>query len=93
MVQRERGRVRATEALQQLIDLARVEATAHVVIGKGAFIGSFEEHSTDASCAILGFELPEEGGEGRWHQQYADVFAKVPTAVLVNSLGGEDLLA
>lgn len=93
MVEKEDGRKPATLALQGLIDQARVDATASTVMSNGDFMDTLETESADASCTILGFELPAESEEDSWHTKYSGFFAKIPTVVLVNSRGGEDLLA
>ena len=90
-VEKETGQEPAEQALQKLVDLARVEAAVEIVLEEGSFSRVLHKHSADATCVILGFELPEEGAEAEWHDNYRSFIDEMPTMILVNSLGGEDL--
>jgi amino acid transporter len=90
-VEKETGQEPAKQALQKLVDLARVEAEVEVVLEEGSFSRVLHKHSADATCVILGFELPEKGAEAEWHDNYRSFVDEMPTMILVNSLGGEDL--
>ncbi len=65
VVDSEKGLVPAAAALQELIDAARVRATAeaHVMSNDRTFAQILQETSAGASCVILGFELPPPGRE------------------------------
>ena len=39
----------------------------------------------------LGCELPEKADEAEWHDNYRSFVDGMPTMILVNSLGGEDI--
>ena len=82
----------AEDALQKLMELARVEGEVDVVVSKESFSRILHEHSADATCVILGFELPEIAHEAEWHACYRAFVDAMPTTIMVNSLGGEDLL-
>jgi amino acid transporter len=91
VVEKEDGRLPAEEALQKLMELARVEADVDVVVSKESFSRILHEHSADATCVILGFELPEIAHEAEWHACYRAFVDAMPTTIMINSLGGEDL--
>jgi amino acid transporter len=95
MVPKEAGREPAREALQQLLDTARVEAETLVLVDDRPFAEVLHEHSRDASCLFLGFELPEADPtcEVTWHALYERFLEGMPTAVLVHSRHTEELLA
>ena len=92
VVEQEAGREPATKALQELVDAARVEATAEVIVSDGRFADILHWHSANASCVLLGFEIPEPEQEEEWYNTYEQFLDGMPTTVLVNSTGGEDLL-
>ena len=85
VVEKEEGRVPATEALAETIDLSRVKAFPHVIVCDNPFENAFREHSADADCIFLGFEIPEEDDEKKWHGFYQKLLYKMPTTILINS--------
>ncbi len=85
VVEKEEGRVPATEALAETIDLSRVNAFPHIIVGDEPFEDAFREHSTDADCIFLGFEIPAEDDEKKWHGFYQKLLYKMPTTIMVNS--------
>jgi amino acid transporter len=93
VVDNETGLEPAEQALQKLIDLARVEAEPVVVVGDGSFSRVLHSNSADATCVIMGFEYPEKGTEAEWHANIRSLLDGMPTTILVNSAGGEGLFA
>ena len=93
VVEKEEGRVPAEQALQKLVSLARVNGEVEVVVSDDSFTRILHEHSVDATCVILGFELPDTANEAEWHAGYRSFIDGMPTTIMVNSLGGEDLFA
>jgi len=91
VVEKKEGQVAAEEALQKMIDLARVEGEVEVVVAEESFSRILHNKSADATCVILGFELPEKADEAEWHDTYRSFIDGMPTMILVNSLGAEDL--
>ena len=89
----EEGRIPAEEALQKLIDLARVDAEPAVVLDDESFTRVLHNNSADATCVILGFEFPEKGKEAEWHANVRSLLDGMPTTIMVNSGGGEGLFA
>ncbi len=93
VVEKEAGLAQAETALQKLLNLARVEGEVKVVLEEESFSRVLHKYSADATCVILGFELPEKADEAEWHACYRAFVDGMPTTILVNSLGGEDLFA
>ncbi len=93
VVENEAGLAQAESALEKLLELARVEGDVEVVLAEESFSRILHKHSADATCVILGFELPEKACEAEWHDAYRSFVDGMPTMILVNSLGGEDLFA
>ncbi len=91
VVENETGQEPAEEALQKLVELARVEAEVEIVLAEESFSRILHNHSADATCVILGCELPEKADEAEWHANYRSFVDGMPTMILVNSLGGEDI--
>ncbi|KPK37010.1 MAG: hypothetical protein AMK70_00265 [Nitrospira bacterium SG8_35_1] len=93
VVEKEEGRLPAEQSLQELITLARVDGEVEVVVSVESFSRILHQHSADATCVVLGFELPEMANEAEWHDCYRSFIDGMPTTILINSLGGEDLFA
>ena len=93
VVDNEAGKIPAEEALQELIDLARVDAEPAVVLDDESFTRVLHNNSADATCVILGFEFPEKGKEAEWHANVRSLLDGMPTTIMVNSGGGEELFA
>ena len=91
VVEKEEGKEPAEELLQKLINLARVDGDVKVVVEEESFSRILHRNSADATCVILGFELPEKAQEAEWHDNYRAFVDEMPTTILVNSLGAEDL--
>ncbi len=93
MVENAEGREPAEKALVELAHEARLEVTPEVIVSSGPFSEVLHEHSGDATCVLLGFELPGEGEREARHQALSRLVEGMPTTILVNSRGGEDLTA
>jgi len=93
VVEKEAGLEPAEKDLRELVDLARVDAEIKIVVSEESFVRVLHENSNDSTCVVLGFELPEKGSEAEWHANYRSFLDNMPTTILVNSLGGEDLFA
>jgi len=93
VVENEVGKEPAANALLELLSLARVAGEVRIVVSAESFSRNLHEHSADAACVILGFELPETIDEAEWHACYRSFIDGMPTMILVNSLGGEDMFA
>lgn len=92
VIEQEAGRVPAQEALAGLVQAARVEAIAEIIISDCSFEEVLAQYSHDADMTMLGFEVPADGLERAWQQMYSSYAEKVPALMLVNSRGGEGLL-
>lgn len=92
VVGEEKGREPARQALTELLAAARVDATVEIVVSDEAFNTVLHRYSAGVDCVFLGFEIPSDGQIERWHAQYEQFFAEMPTIVLVNSRKYRNLL-
>jgi len=95
VIEDEAGRKPATEALEQLVDTARIEAKAQVIVSQKPFPEILHRHSEDASVVFMGFNVADED-----EAETAEALARfetmtegLPTTMLVCSSGAADLLA
>ena len=93
MIDDEAGREPAREALTELINQARVDVEAEVIVSEDGFSEVLHRHSRDADCVFLGFEVPDDADEAAWHARYNALVEDMPTLVLVRSAVEDDLLA
>jgi len=93
VIEDEAGRQPTVTALQELIDAARIEATAEAIVSSVPFLEILHRHSRDATCVFLGVEAKAIDEEGHWHQVYQKMLEDMPTTLIVSSAGGEDMLA
>lgn len=93
LVQSEAGREPSEGALLDLIDAARVDAMPEVIVDERPFVKVFHENSADATCVLVGFELPDEDKEQEWFAYQEEIIKNMGTVIFVNSSGREDLLA
>lgn len=93
LVQSEAGREPSEETLADLIDAARVDAVPEVIVDERPFIEVFHEHSLDATCSLIGFELPYEENSEKWLAYQEEIVKDMGTVIFVNSSGQEDLMA
>jgi amino acid transporter len=95
VVRNEEGRRPAREALAKLVGGARVEAEVKVVVAEEPFEQVLRQYSADATCVLLGCEVPPEG-EGReeeWFARLEEMQEGLPTTLLVSSaFDSEELL-
>jgi amino acid transporter len=89
----EDARHEAEQRLRELVDQARVQASVRVIVTGQPFREVVREHSADAGCFVLGFDLAPESAAESWHRNYADLLEGMPAAVLVHSIGREDINA
>ena len=93
LVDNEEARVGTREDLERLIRDARIEATAGVIVADRPFADILLDHSGDADCVFLGFDVPEQGEEGQWFTRHESMLEDMPTTILVWSAGEENILA
>jgi hypothetical protein len=93
VVENEAGREPAVASLRKLATDARLEAQTEAIVSRKPFAEVLRAQSIDATCMILGFELPGEDMQEEWHATYDRLFDGMPTAILISSQGGEDILA
>ncbi len=93
LVQSEAGREPSQETLVDLIEAARVDAMPKVIVDDRPFVEVIHENSADATCSLVGFELPEEDKAELWFAYQEDIIKDMGPVIFVNSSGQEDLLA
>lgn len=92
VVERPEAREPARQALQELIEEARVDAFAEVKTSQRPFAEVLHNASRDADCVLLGFSLPAAGTEAQWHARFQEMLEGMPPTLLVHNFGEEDLL-
>jgi len=95
LIEDEAGREPSKEALQELVDKARIDATVEVLVSKDPFSQVLKRHSGDASVVLLGFKVPQESeGEAfRFQMYFEGMLSELPATLLVSSSGEPDVLA
>jgi hypothetical protein len=89
----EAGRHPATEALENLMDAARVSGEAAVIVSEEDFAGVLHRHSEDASLVIPGFNVPGISACQEFQRRFDLMLAGMPTTLLVYSSGEADVMA
>ncbi|MGI6087701.1 MAG: amino acid permease [Kiritimatiellia bacterium] len=80
-------------ALKELIQKARIPATAAVVVSNEPFATVMRQHSQDADAVFMGFEIPDDSKSAAFHANYSRMTEGMPPTLLVYSSGEADLLA
>ncbi len=93
MIQNEEGREPATQALKEMINRARIDANAQIIVSESPFADVLHRHSSNASVVFLGFVLPEEEEAVEFQSRYEEMLSGMPTALLFYSSGEADLMA
>jgi amino acid transporter len=94
-IQDEAGRQPSKEALQALVNSARVDAQVDIIVSEDPPPKVLQRHSADASVVLLGFKVPEERDEEayRFQMHFERMLSALPTALLVSSSGEADVFA
>ncbi|MBN2375331.1 MAG: amino acid permease [Sedimentisphaerales bacterium] len=93
LIEDEAGRLPATQALDELIEAARVKAESQIIVSKDSFCEIVHRHSQNASVVFLGFNIPEEDEVEKFQAEFEKILTGLPTTLLVCSTGETDLLA
>ena len=93
LIQNEEGRAPATNALKKMVDSARIDAEAQVIVSESPYTEVLHRHSSDASVVFLGFMIPEEEDAEKFQAQYEGMLEGLPTTLLFCSSGEADLMA
>jgi hypothetical protein len=93
VVHDEAGRHPATEALESLMDAARVSGEAAVIVSEENFVEVLHRHSEDASLVLLGFNVPEISACQEFQRRFDLMLDGMPTTLLVYSSGEADVMA
>ncbi len=79
------GKTPALNSLNDLIEEARIDATAEVVFSQEPFKNTLKKYSSNTDCLFLGFNIPKEGEEESWYAFYSELLNEMPTTLLINS--------
>jgi len=95
LIEDEEGREPSKEALQELVNRARMDAQVELLVSKDPLPQILKRHSGDASVVILGFKVPEEneGDAFRFQMHFERMLSELPATLLVSSSGEADVLA
>ena len=88
----EAGRAAAEQAMQELIERARLKASGEVIVSPQSFKEIFRETSAQSTCIFLGFSLPEKGREDSWYSHNETLLTDMPPTLLVSSENSGELL-
>jgi hypothetical protein len=80
------------EALQELLDDARVQGDALAITSQQAIAQTIKDNSHDADLVFLGFEIPEPDAEKQWFNIYMQILDGLPTTVLAHCSSENSLL-
>lgn len=93
LIQDEAGRSPAAEALEHLLDAARVAGEAAVIVSEDDFAEVLHRHSKNASVVLMGFNVPDINASGEFQRRFDNMLEGLPTTLLVCSSGEADILA
>jgi hypothetical protein len=89
----ESGAAEAREHLQLLLDHARVDGRAEIVVSGESPTEVISEVSRDSDLVFLGMGSPEEGNERSFMERYHGLTQGMRRVVLVRSTGRSDITA
>ncbi len=92
LIRDEAGRKPATEALEKLLDTARVAGEAAVIASEDGFAEVLHRHSMDASVVLMGFNVPTISASREFQGRFDAMLEGLPTTLLVCSSGEADIL-
>ncbi|MBD3240877.1 MAG: hypothetical protein GF331_09850, partial [Chitinivibrionales bacterium] len=87
----EAGRAEAERDLTGLIESARIEVEAHVIVSRKPLHETLYEYSHRSTAVFLGFRIPEVENAERFQQAFSSLLEGLPTTLLVHSTGEADL--
>ena len=95
LIEDEAGREPSREALQELLNKARIDAHVEVLVSGDPFPQVLKRHSGDASVVILGFKVPQESDSEafRFQMYFERMLSELPVTLLISSSGEADVLA
>ncbi len=89
----EAGRESSQEAVQSLIEAARIRAEACVIVSTEPFREVFHRHSAKADVVFLGLQPPDVAASLETYRHLNTLLEPMPTTILVRSSGEADLFA
>ncbi|MBN2211830.1 MAG: amino acid permease [Sedimentisphaerales bacterium] len=93
LIDDEAGRQPAQQALQELLNAARVDADVQIIVSRDSIETVLHRHSGDASVVFLGFSVPATEEVGAFRRHIDALLEHLPTTLLVSSTGEVDLMA
>lgn len=93
LIDDEAGRGPSTQALEELLIRARVQAEVQVLVSTAPFAEVLQRHSDDATVVFLGFNVPEASAALSFQSYFEKLMSGLPTTLLISSSGEADLLA
>ncbi len=83
----------ARDAMERLLQKARVKAETRVIVSPEPFEKVLESMSADSSVVFIGFNVPEQDQAETFQARYTATLANLPTLIMVSSIGDADLFA
>ena len=93
LIQNEEGRQPANQALEKLVNSARVDVEVQIIVSEDQFIEVVQRHSKKAAAVILGFTPPQPEEAQKFYDKFNNIITNLPTTLLVSSTGQADLMA
>ena len=90
MVDNEAGSEPARQALEELVDQARIEADVEIVASEGPFRDALRANSVDADLILMGFRIPEDPDAPLFAPGFEGWMGGMPPVLLVCSTGEAD---
>ncbi len=81
------------EAIQSLIEAARIRAEAEVIVSTDPFPEVFRRHSGQADVVFLGMQPSEEETHADLYRRLSNLLEPMPTTILIHSSGEADVFA
>jgi hypothetical protein len=87
------GREPSLSAIESLIEAARIQAEAHVIVSTEPFADVLKHHSGQADVVFLGMQPSDEKPHTVVYRNLSNLLAPMPTTILVHSSGEADVFA
>jgi len=87
------GRESSSRSVRSLIEAARIDAEARVIISTEPFAEVLRRHSAKTDVVFLGLQPAEEESSTDLYKRLTSLLEPMPTAILVHSSGEADVFA
>ena len=81
------------QAIQSLVEAARIRAEAEVIVSTDPFAEVFRRHSGQADVVFLGMQPAENETHTDLYERLNALLAPMPTTILIHSSGEADVFA